>query len=99
MRNIYNKIKNKKVITFDIFDTLIKRNCQKPRDIFSIVEKVFNETSNEKIEDFVVQRRNAHYLALEKSKKDEVTLNEIYNNLPYSKKIKEIYKKLKLILK
>ncbi len=96
MRNIYNKIKNKKAISFDIFDTLIKRNCQKPRDIFAIVEKVFNETSDEKIEDFVVQRRNAHYLALEKSEKDEVTLNEIYNNLPYSKKIKEDLQKIEI---
>ena len=33
------EINKYKYISFDIFDTLIKRNVEKPEDIFKIVEK------------------------------------------------------------
>ena len=30
--------KNKKIISFDIYDTLVKRNVPNPRDVFELVE-------------------------------------------------------------
>lgn len=94
--NIYNSIKRKNVITFDIFDTLIKRNCQNPGDIFAIVEKKYNQIFNPKITDFIQERKKAYYLAREKSTKDEVTISEIYSNLSYSKITNENLKKLEI---
>ena len=51
--NDYNKIKdlidNYKIISFDIFDTLLKRNTIKPIDIFELVEKKYNLKNKNKI--------------------------------------------------
>ena len=36
---LYEKIRDYKYVSFDIFDTLVKRNVEEPTDIFSIMEK------------------------------------------------------------
>ena len=36
INNIYNLIKDYKVISFDVFDTLIIRDVKKPTDIFRL---------------------------------------------------------------
>ncbi len=69
------------VISFDIFDTLLKRNVRKPKDVFEIIERKYN------ILGFAKNRINAEKKARSQSGKEEVTLSDIYEYLTmYSKK-------------
>lgn len=61
-------------VSFDIFDTLIVRNVQDPRDIFRNI----NKSEDNK---FVKYRIEAEKKAREKKESKEVTLNEIYNEM------------------
>ena len=85
----YKKVKNiimdYNYISFDIFDTLIKRNVKNPIDIFDVVEKRYN---NPHI-NFKENRINAEKKARNKSKNEEITLKEIYKELNYPKNMKE----------
>ena len=63
-------------VSFDIFDTLVKRDVPNPTDVFSIIE---NELG---IEGFKDLRIKAEKEAREKCVSEEVTLSEIYNCLP-----------------
>ena len=66
-----------KVISFDIFDTLITRCCSNPEDIFKIVEKKLNLTGA----DFQKERVKAELIARQVKKSEEITLKEIYNHV------------------
>ena len=67
------------VISFDIFDTLIKRNVKHPEDIFSLVEIVFNNREKEKIQNFKEVRIKAYYEAAQKNK--NCNLDDIYKEI------------------
>ena len=71
------------VISFDIFDTLIKRNCLKPTDIFEICEIKYNECHSHKVNKFREIRMNAQQAARTISKNDEILLDDIYSNIEY----------------
>ena len=66
-RKLKKIIDSKEVISFDIFDTLIKRNCQKPIDIFKIVENRYNNQNKNEINDFSMKRIQAEIKARKKS--------------------------------
>lgn len=71
-------------ISFDIFDTLIKRNVNKPTDLFQIVENEYNKKNEVKISNFKNNRIDAEKRARRKAKeenREEITLEEIYNQL------------------
>lgn len=70
--NIFKNEKEIEYVSFDIFDTLIKRDVPKPVDVFSIVSEICC------ISDFKEKRINAERKAREISKKIEVTLDDIY---------------------
>ena len=73
-------IKKHDIISFDVFDTLIKRNCNSPRDIFYIVEKQYNKLFDEKINDFYQKRVNAESKArLKHFDVEDITIDEIYS--------------------
>lgn len=77
--SVYELINNSEYVSFDIFDTLIKRNVQKPTDVFSLVQEFY---SNKKtMLNFRLYRIYAEKIVRKKSKKDEVTLDEIYELL------------------
>ena len=82
-KRLKNLIDGHDVISFDIFDTLIKRNCYKPTDIFEIVEIQYNQTNkNNKIQDFKNIRINAEKNARNKNKNSEdITIDEIYDEI------------------
>jgi len=69
-----------KVVSFDVFDTLVVRNVPVPEDVFELVNIQYNKTHPKS--DFGVSFRmlrvNAEKLAREKKGKKEVTLEEIY---------------------
>lgn len=73
---IIKQIEEYDVVSFDIFDTLLKRNVKKPTDVFRYIEKKYNK------EGFFIERIEAEKKA-RANKKTEVTLNDIYEELPY----------------
>lgn len=91
--NRYENIKkqilndNIKVVSFDIFDTLIKRNMYDPQDMFMLVGKLavkLSISSSEK--SFASQRKMAEELtrknlSVEKPQFEDITLTEIYDTL------------------
>lgn len=74
---IYQKLKKYNYISFDFFDTLFKRNLLKPTDLFSLIEK--DNKENEMFINFYAKRTRAEYLAREKTEKQEITLDDIYD--------------------
>lgn len=71
------KESNCKYVSFDIFDTLIKRNISCPADIFVVLEKEFNLTFHKKCS-FVNMRLQAERTARSEIQYEDVTLEEIY---------------------
>ena len=83
VERIKKNIDKYNVVSFDIFDTLLKRNVNRTHDIFLYVEKEYNKIHNNKIENFKEKRIVAEFEAREKkhSYSGEVTIEEIYTEL------------------
>lgn len=85
--NILENNRDIKVVSFDIFDTLLFRTCIKPTDVFAQMyrkkKKVFSEHVKE--DDWIRARQtaegNARRSAFESYGNYEVTLNDIYAKL------------------
>lgn len=77
-RSITEKLKHRKFVSFDVFDTLITRNTSTPEDIFAIIEK------SSGISGFCAARLNAQKTAIRKSRAAEISLEEIYNHINLS---------------
>ena len=45
-----------RIVTFDIFDTLVKRNVYSPVDVFQLIEKQYNLEHTIKIKGFASDR-------------------------------------------
>ncbi|MGG7152309.1 HAD family hydrolase [Clostridium neonatale] len=71
---IIERLSKYQYVSFDIFDTLIKRDVPTPIDVFSVMEHELE------IKNFSCRRILAEKIAREKTKRNEVTLKEIYNN-------------------
>lgn len=71
---IYEKIEKYDYVSFDIFDTLIKRNVLEPEYVFDIIEKKSG------CKDFKVKRIEAQKKAKLNTNNEEITLEEIYQN-------------------
>lgn len=84
------------MVSFDIFDTLVKRDVRNPEDIFSLVQVSYNQFAEDKIDDFKEQRQKAEQSAKECAKAEEITIEDIYNKLSYSKKQKELLRTIEL---
>lgn len=74
---IINNIKKYSVVSFDIFDTLIKRDCTEGKNLFAMMEQNFYP----KLKGYSKKRIQAEQDAREKSKREEITLDEIYAEL------------------
>lgn len=86
-KKIMKKIQNYKYISFDIFDTLIKRDIFDEKNIFDIVQSRYNKKNNNVIKEFKHKRIMAEDNARIKKSSNEVTLDEIYSEMPFSKEI------------
>ena len=75
-KRIIKKINKYDVVSFDIFDTLIEREVDKPIDIFYLTGCKFFDENGAKL--FQNARIRAERLAREKSNSGEVTLEDIY---------------------
>lgn len=84
-------IDKKKVVSFDIFDTLLFRNIYRPTDIFRIMEQEAYEQY--KIEGFHDLRIQSEAESRNEKNKFESTLDEVYDVI--EKKVKKDVSKLK----
>lgn len=89
-------INSHKIISFDIFDTLLKRNIRNPSDLFIIIEKEYNKYSLNKINNFYTLRKNAERKSKESATTEEITLDSIYKYLPYDDSTKTKLKEIEL---
>ena len=95
MKNLANLkfiIDKNNVIFFDIFNTLLRRNCS-TNNIFKIVEEKYN-TINKKNINFYKKRINAEKKARKHCTYREVNIDEIYNFLNCTDK--DLLKKLEI---
>lgn len=92
IEKIIERIDQYEYVSFDIFDTLIKRNVNKPSDIFKLTAIEYEKETNVKICDFKKLRIEAETKA--KNEKNEPNIDQIYNNINIHKvdvnKLKQI---------
>ena len=85
-------------VSFDLFDTLIKRNVYHPTDVFSVVEKAYiRKYGNKGIEDFKELRVSAEQKARHMNHA-EICIDDIYIQFgnQYCKNVLERYKTLEM---
>lgn len=93
--NILEKLSHYDIISFDIFDTLIKRNVCSPEDVFVLVERKYNYTHDCKICDFKHKRIEAYKNA--KNKKNVFDIDYIYNFIDFNENEKKALKELEIL--
>lgn len=69
-------------VSFDVFDTLVKRDVAEPKDVFTYLEGLIEKDEAICFRDFVGQRISAERKARESAPDREVTLSEIYGYFP-----------------
>lgn len=84
------------VVSFDVFDTLIKRNVGTPKDVFSLVEREAVKRFGVSMEGFRDKRVYAERTARELSDREEISFWEIYDQLPYEEEIKSSLSQMEL---
>lgn len=89
----YN-FENKKIISFDIFDTLIYRLVSKPEDIFSIVKEKYKDTYGALDEDYKYLRQFAESKARSRTQSNEISFVNIFDELPYDLTVRKRLKEL-----
>ncbi|MFR0544738.1 glycosyltransferase [Limosilactobacillus reuteri] len=88
---LIKKSKNYSYISFDVFDTLLKRNVSDPSYVFDLVQLQIENQEK----DFKQKRIKAEVQA-RKLHKSEVTLDDIYEEYPANEKLKSKLKLLEL---
>lgn len=85
------------VISFDIFDTLIKRRCGKSSNIFKLIQNKYFESTGKNLFDYYQQRIYAEREARSKNK-GEIKLDDIYQILSsyYGNDISESLKDIEI---
>ncbi len=73
-----------KYVSFDIFDTLIKRDVEKNSDVFLMVSDKYKEDTGIEVKNFKYLRKNAEKQARKEAHGREVTIQEIYDHIPDS---------------
>lgn len=87
VEEIYNQLSSYKYVSFDLFDTLIKRNVNTPTDIFRIMELSLDDN-------FTFKRIEAESKARKKVVDEEITLADIYDAFPDNNKENLILREL-----
>lgn len=72
--------KGRPYVSFDIFDTLIKRSVAKPLDLFLLMEEYLSRSRSEIPANFAKKRQEAERLAGQEIGRP-VSINEIYDKL------------------
>lgn len=90
--DLYRLVKDYENVSFDIFDTLVKRNVSEPMDIFSIMERVVGKGFRRK-------RIEAEKNARAELGKVEITIEDIYSFFPESERKNLIEQELSIELR
>lgn len=86
--DIYNEIQSYQYISFDLFDTLIKRSFSSVERIFELVEVNYNISHiDHKIKNFKKKRIEAERKARKLKAREDVSMKDIYSHLGYEKSI------------
>lgn len=70
-----------KVISFDVFDTLLERSTETPADAYRFIEDVLIERLGIVYDGFSKVRLNAELISREKNTSGEITLDNIYDEI------------------
>ena len=86
------------LVTFDVFDTLVIRSCGEPGAVFDIVGKLYvEENPEESLADFRAMRERAEQEARSAvGSSVEVTLEDIYEHLPFPNAVRNELMELEL---
>lgn len=87
--NLTDTIKKYDIISFDLYDTLIYRCVSSPDDIFSLVEEKYNTIYDSNLTGFKNSRIIAEAIARRKCQREDISIDMIYSELPYSLEEKE----------
>lgn len=85
-KKILSTVRSCDTVSFDVFDTLLKRDVLQPRDVFSLMEKKLIEEKNAAGTRFAVLRIQTEQQVRKEYPDREVTLAEIYQRFPYPEK-------------
>lgn len=85
-----------RVITFDVFDTLLKRDVGSPEDVFKIVEIMYEDRYGIEGSGFAEKRIEAEKKAHIAKPGKEITLDEIYQHISLVHNEKDILKKMEV---
>lgn len=69
------------VVSFDIFDTLLKRNVKSESDVFRFVERMYESKYSTNMPNFLDVRRKAEECVRNKNIEREVSIDEIYSSV------------------
>ncbi len=86
-KDVYEEICGYDYVSFDLFDTLIKRSFSSVERIFELVEYKVNQEYKLNIKDFKKNRMLAEKKARKYKSREDITLNDVYNYLNYEKNI------------
>lgn len=94
-------LRQAKVVSFDIFDTLVKRDLRTSEEIHNLVELEFFRETGIRIHDYVKRRVKAEESARKYSGKEEITLEDIFcflEEIPddWKKQIQKLEKELEV---
>ena len=84
-KTILGKIAGRSVVSFDVFDTSVKRDVLLPTDVFTLIEKKLVRESKDTYKNFANLRVEAEKTARAINPSREVTLSEIYGQMPFEK--------------
>ena len=80
---LQEKVKGYSVVSFDIFDTLVKRDVKDPSDVFEYLGRIFN------IQNFRQIRQDAELKARKRSIKNEISIADIYSEINFNDDLKD----------
>lgn len=78
----------KSVVSFDVFDTLLKRDVADPEDVFTLLERKLKTDGKSYAEGFASLRKAAGKKAKEAQPDREISLQDIYNFLPFENAVR-----------
>ena len=80
-----NKMRSSRIISFDIFDTLLGRTVASPMDVFRLMQSDIDEIVGYHVDNFVDLRRQSEKEALKRAQieedREDVTIADIYQVL------------------
>ena len=81
-KQILDAVSDSEIVSFDVFDTLLKRDVLEPQDVFGLIEKEIETHEGLKCKGFSVLRVEAEHRARQAHPERDVTLEEIYAYFP-----------------